>query len=97
MRKTDIVNDIANETGLPKVDIAMVFESLLTEIKRELVKGESIQIRGFGTFFLKKRAAKVGRNIQKNTSIAIPEHLVPSFKPGKEFKKLVNDTLGGKK
>jgi DNA-binding protein HU-beta len=50
-----------------------------------MIKGENIYLRGFGTFLLKKRAEKTGRNISKNTTVKIPAHMIPAFKPAKEF------------
>ena len=85
MRKADLVNAIADKTGVPKVDVLVSLESLFKEIKTTLQNGENVYIRGFGSFVIKKRAAKVGRNIKKAKSIAIPEHFIPSFKPAKVF------------
>jgi len=85
MRKSDLVNSIAEKTGIPKVDVFMTVETLFKEIKLNVVSGENIYIRGFGSFSPKKRAAKIGRNIKKNTIVKIPEHYIPSFKPSDEF------------
>ncbi len=85
MRKADLVNQIAEKTGIPKVDVLVTLESMFKEIKDSLSKGENIYIRGFGSFITKKRAAKIGRNIKKNVAVEIPEHLIPAFKPAKEF------------
>lgn len=92
MRKADVVNNIAEKTGIPKVDILLTLESFFNEIKHSLVEGEPIYIRGFGSFILKKRAAKIGRNIRKNTAIEIPEHYIPAFKPAKEFVDVIKST-----
>ena len=85
MRKADLVNQISEKTGIPKVDVLMTLENMFTEIKQSLSKGENIYIRGFGSFITKKRAAKIGRNIKKNVAVHIPEHFIPAFKPAKEF------------
>lgn len=85
MRKSDLVNNISEKTGIPKVDVLVTVETLIEEIKNNLSKGQHIYIRGFGSFITKKRAAKVGRNIKKNVAINIPEHYIPAFKPAKEF------------
>ncbi|ANI88296.1 integration host factor subunit beta [Arachidicoccus ginsenosidimutans] len=85
MRKSDLVNNISEKTGIPKVDVLVTIESLLKEIKENLSRGENIYIRGFGSFITKKRAAKIGRNIKKNIAVEIPEHYIPAFKPSKEF------------
>lgn len=85
MKKADLINLIAEHTGVPKVDVLVSLESFFTNVKQTLTDGENIYIRGFGSFITKKRAAKVGRNIKKNTSVYIPEHFIPAFKPAKEF------------
>ncbi|MEO8109867.1 MAG: HU family DNA-binding protein [Ginsengibacter sp.] len=85
MRKADLINKIAEKTGIPKVDVLVTLEALFTEVKASLGQGENIYIRGFGSFITKKRAAKIGRNIKKNIAVEIPEHYIPAFKPAKEF------------
>jgi DNA-binding protein HU-beta len=85
MRKADLVNQISEKTGIPKVDVLVTLESMFKEVKESLSKGENIYIRGFGSFITKKRAAKIGRNIKKNIAVHIPEHYIPAFKPAKEF------------
>ncbi|MBK7690664.1 MAG: integration host factor subunit beta [Bacteroidetes bacterium] len=85
MKKSDLINLIAEQTGVPKVDVLVSIESFFTNVKDTLAQGENIYIRGFGSFITKKRAAKIGRNIKKNTSVFIPEHYIPAFKPAKEF------------
>lgn len=85
MRKSDLINQIAEKTGIPKVDVLVTLETMFKEIKESLTKGENIYIRGFGSFITKKRAAKIGRNIKRNVAVAIPEHFIPAFKPSKEF------------
>ncbi|BAV09318.1 DNA-binding protein HU-beta [Filimonas lacunae] len=85
MRKSDLINNISEKTGIPKVDVLVTLETMLKEIKENLSKGENIYIRGFGSFITKKRAAKIGRNIKKNVAVEIPEHFIPAFKPSKEF------------
>ncbi len=85
MRKADLINKISAETGIQKVDVMVTIERMIREIKNSLASGENLYIRGFGSFIIKKRAAKVGRNIKKNVSVAIPEHFIPAFKPAKEF------------
>ena len=85
MRKADLINKISDKTGIPKVDVLVTLETMFKEIKLNLTEGENIYIRGFGSFIIKKRAAKIGRNIKKNVAVAIPEHFIPAFKPAKEF------------
>jgi len=84
MRKADLINNIAEKTGIPKVDVLVALETMFKEVKESLSQGENIYIRGFGSFITKKRAAKIGRNI-KNTAVHIPAHFIPAFKPAKEF------------
>ncbi len=85
MRKADLINLIAEKTGIPKVDVLVTLENMFKEVKASLGRGENIYIRGFGSFIVKKRAAKIGRNIKKNVAVEIPEHNIPAFKPAKEF------------
>ena len=85
MRKADVVNKIAEKTGVPKVDVLVTLEAFFKEVKDSIIDGENVYIRGFGSFIRKTRAAKIGRNIKKNIAIEIPEHDIPSFKPAKVF------------
>ena len=85
MRKIDLINQISDKTGIPKVDVMVTLETMFKEVKETLGKGENIYIRGFGSFITKKRAAKIGRNIKRNIAVHIPEHFIPAFKPAKEF------------
>ncbi|MEO7802647.1 MAG: HU family DNA-binding protein [Ginsengibacter sp.] len=85
MRKADLINQISEKTGIPKVDVLVTLENMFKEVKATLGRGENIYIRGFGSFITKKRAAKIGRNIKKNVAVEIPEHYIPAFKPAKEF------------
>lgn len=91
MRKADLVNQISEKTGIPKVDVLITLETMFKEIKESLGKGENIYVRGFGSFITKKRAAKIGRNIKRNTAVHIPEHFIPAFKPAKEFVQEIKD------
>ncbi len=85
MRKSDLINQISEKTGIPKVDVLVTLETMFKEVKENLANGQNIYIRGFGSFITKKRAAKIGRNIKKNIPVEIPEHFIPAFKPAKEF------------
>ena len=85
MRKSDLINQISEKTGIPKVDVLVTLETMFKEVKDSLSQGENIYIRGFGSFITKKRAAKIGRNIKINVAVEIPEHFIPAFKPAKEF------------
>ena len=85
MRKADLISKISDKTGIPKVDVLVTLETMFKEIKSSLANGENLYVRGFGSFIIKKRAAKIGRNIKKNVAVSIPEHFIPAFKPAKEF------------
>ena len=85
MTKADIVNKISKSTGIEKVTVQKTVEAFMETIKGSLVKGKNVYLRGFGSFVVKKRAEKTARNISKNTTIIIPEHFIPSFKPSKTF------------
>ena len=74
------------------MDILVALETFFKEVKVSLVEGEPVYVRGFGSFILKKRAAKVGRNIKKNVAVDIPEHFIPAFKPAKEFVQAVKES-----
>ena len=85
MTKADIVAEIAGGTGVERNDVQKTVESFMTSIKASLSRGENVYLRGFGSFIVKERAEKTGRNISKNTTIIIPAHNIPSFKPAKTF------------
>ena len=85
MTKADIVAEIAEKTGLEKVDVQTIVEAFMIEVKESLEGGKNVYLRGFGSFIIKERAKKTGRNISKNTTIVIPAHNIPSFKPAKVF------------
>ncbi len=85
MTKADIVNEISKSTGIDKLDVLKTVESFMEEVKNSLEKGENVYLRGFGSFIVKKRAQKTARNISQNTTIIIPEHSIPAFKPAKTF------------
>ena len=85
MTKADIVNEIFKNTGIEKVTVLKTVEAFMDSVKGSLVKGKNVYLRGFGSFIVKKRAEKTARNISKNTTIIIPEHFIPSFKPAKTF------------
>ena len=93
MRKADVVANIADKTGIAKVDVLVALESFFKEVKGSLAEGENVYIRGFGSFVVKKRAKKIGRHIQKNKAIEIPEHFIPAFKPAKIFVEQVKDKV----
>ncbi|MBI2259245.1 MAG: integration host factor subunit beta [Flavobacteriia bacterium] len=85
MTKADIVARIASETGLDRTEVLKTVETFMTTVKSSMAKGDNVYLRGFGSFIVKKRAEKTGRNISKKTTIVIPAHNIPAFKPSKEF------------
>lgn len=85
MTKAEIVNDISKKTGIDKATVLTTVEAFMTSVKGSIENGENVYLRGFGSFILKKRAKKTARNISKNTTIIIPEHNIPAFKPAKTF------------
>lgn len=85
MTKAEIVTNISDKLGLEKAEIQGVVESFMEEVKSAMSSGENVYLRGFGSFIVKKRAQKTGRNISKNKSIIIPAHNIPAFKPSKNF------------
>ncbi len=91
MTKADIVNEIAKNTGIDKASVLATVESFMDVVRESLAENENVYLRGFGSFIVKKRAQKTARNISKNTTIIIPEHNIPSFKPAKAFVNLVKE------
>ena len=85
MTKADIVNEISKSTGIDKATVLATVESFMETVKSSLTDGENVYLRGFGSFIVKRRAQKTARNISKNTTIIIPEHDIPSFKPARVF------------
>jgi DNA-binding protein HU-beta len=85
MTKADIVNQIADETGVEKIAVLATVEAFMNSVKTSLSDGNNVYLRGFGSFIVKERAEKTGRNISKNESIIIPAHNIPAFKPAKTF------------
>ena len=85
MTKADIVNEIAKSTGAEKVLVQTIVEAFMENVRNSLIANNNVYLRGFGSFIIKKRATKVARNISKNTTITIPEHNIPAFKPAKSF------------
>jgi len=85
MTKADIVHEISEKIGVEKVAVQAAIETFMQSVKESLEKGENVYLRGFGSFITKERAEKTGRNISKNTTIVIPAHCIPAFKPAKSF------------
>ena len=85
MTKADIVSEIAKSTGVEKVQVQAIVEAFMDSIKTSLTNKNNVYLRGFGSFIVKKRAKKTARHISKNTTIIIPAHYIPAFKPAKSF------------
>jgi DNA-binding protein HU-beta len=85
MTKAEIVNEIADKTGVEKLSVASTLEAFMKIVKTAITEGDNVYLRGFGSFVVKKRAAKTGRIITRNESIVIPEHHIPAFRPSKTF------------
>jgi len=85
MTKANIVTEISNKSGIDKGDVLAIVEGFMGTVKSAMENGENVYLRGFGSFIVKKRAEKLGRNILAKTSVLIPAHYIPAFKPAKEF------------
>ena len=85
MQKIEIVDKISRQTGVGRKEALQVVECFMEVGKDSLSNGENVYLRGFGSFIVKHRAEKVARNINKNTSVVIPAHDVPAFKPSRDF------------
>jgi DNA-binding protein HU-beta len=85
MTKADIIKEISQNTGIEKVTVEKAIEAFMETMKDSLTGGSNVYLRGFGSFIVKKRAEKTARNISKNTTVIVPAHNIPSFKPAKEF------------
>ena len=93
MTKAEIVNEVAKATGIEKIAVQNVIESFMESVKDSLANDNNVYLRGFGSFIVKKRAKKTARNISKNTTLIIPEHNIPSFKPAKVFMSKVKSSV----
>lgn len=91
MTKAEIVNEISKTTGIEKAAVLETIEKFMEVVKDSLAHGEPVYLRGFGSFIIKTRSQKTARNISKNTTIIIPEHKIPAFKPAKVFMQEVKD------
>jgi DNA-binding protein HU-beta len=96
MTKADIVSKISDQTGIEKIAVQATVEAFMDSVKLSLTEGNNVYLRGFGSFIVKERAEKTGRNISKNESIIIPAHNIPAFKPAKTFIEDVKDNVSVK-
>lgn len=86
MTKQDVINQVSKNTGLDPFTSRSIIESFFEVVKASSINGKPIHIRLFGSFTLKQRAAKTARNIGQNTAVKIGAHVIPSFKPSREFR-----------
>lgn len=93
MTKAEIVTEVAHKTGIEKMAVMAVFDEFMAAVKESVADGENVYLRGFGSFIVKKRAEKTARNISKSTTIIVPAHNVPAFKPAKTFVNDVKDSV----
>ena len=93
MTKADLVKSIADKTGLEKKEVQKVIELFMDEVILALSKGDSVYLRGFGTFRNKLRAKKIARNIKKNTALVVPAHYIPAFKPSRRFADRIKNNI----
>lgn len=93
MTKADIVNEISEKTGIEKIAVQASVEAFMKSIRNAMIEGKNVYLRGFGTFVVKKRAEKIGRNISKNTTVVIPAHYIPAFKAAKSFSERVKKNV----
>ncbi|MFN3952672.1 MAG: HU family DNA-binding protein [Thermaurantimonas sp.] len=96
MTKADLVNKISEKTGMEKNDVQAVVELFMKEIKDSMEQGNEVFLRGFGSFIIKRRAQKTGRNITENKTITIPAHNIPAFKPAKVFLEAIKEKVPAK-
>lgn len=93
MTKADIINEISEKTGIEKIVVKASVEAFMKSVKDSMEKGKNVYLRGFGSFIVKRRAEKTGRNISKNTTVIIPAHYIPAFKPAKPFAEKVKKNV----
>jgi len=93
MTKADIVSEISKGTGIEKITVQRTVEAFMESVKGSLAKNQNVYLRGFGSFIVKERAQKTARNISKNTTIIIPAHNIPAFKPAKTFVAKVKENV----
>jgi DNA-binding protein HU-beta len=90
MNKAELIERVSKDTNLTKTDVENTLNSITKWIKDCVKKNDEVKLIGFGTFTRTKRKARTGRNPQTGAEIKIPATNVPRFKPGKEFKELIN-------
>ena len=93
MTKAEIVNEVAKSTGIEKAQVLAVIEEFTSVVKGSLIKDNNVYLRGFGSFINKERAQKAARNITRQTTMTIPAHCIPAFKPSKSFAAAVKESV----
>lgn len=93
MTKADIVSEISKSTGIDKTTVLSTVEAFMESVMNSMKGGENVYLRGFGSFVVKKRAAKAARDIQNDKTIIIPERFVPTFKPSQQFSDELRENL----
>ena len=89
MTKADVIKEIVLKTGIDQEAVSQIVEAMMSSIKEAMAGGDEGFLRGFGSFIIKRRAEKIGRNISQNTSMIIPAHNIPAFKPAESFVKMI--------
>jgi DNA-binding protein HU-beta len=93
MTKAEIVKEISEKTGIERAVVEATVEAFMNSVKEHIIHKETVSLRGFGNFIIKRRAAKVARNISKNTAINLPAHYIPAFRPSKKFSEKVKKAV----
>ena len=93
MTKSDIIKEVAEGTGLTKVEIEAVLDGVIHSISESLKRGERVDLRGFGSFIVKQRAARDARNPATREIVRLQERYIPTFKVSKILKNIVNKSL----
>jgi DNA-binding protein HU-beta len=91
--KAEVISAIADKTGVDKASVSSTLEAFFNTVKETLAQGDAVYVRGFGSFVNKQRAAKKARNISAKTTVTVPAHSVPGFKPAKEFTEQVKTNV----
>ena len=91
MKKDEVVRAISAQTGLPRGDVSLVLDAFVGVVKHAVVDGSSVHFRGFGSFLAKRRAAKIARDIGRNTAVFVEACSVPSFRPSPSFVRQVKE------
>ncbi len=91
MTKNMIISKIAKRNGIDRITVKIVVDDFMDVVKADLINGKNVYLRRFGSFMIKHRKAKKARDLRRNTTIIIPAHNIPVFKPSKKFMQEVKD------